>query len=148
VSSQLYEFAVMDSKGRIFIPARVRSVLNIREGMKFMVIADLEKHEVRLVPLADEKSEVIKLTVLMSDVVGALSKVVNTLAAAGVDLLITQSRTIKRGELAEWVAIADFSKSSVGVEGVVEKLSSLDVVRKVEWERLEFAAYRAQARGS
>lgn len=145
MGAQLYEFAVMDSKGRIFIPARVRAALGIREGMKFMVIADLERHEIKLVPLADEKSEIVKLTVLMSDVVGALSKTVSTLAAAGVDLLITQSRTIRRGELAEWVAIADFSKSSLSVENVVEKLSTLDVVRKVEWERLEFAAYRAQA---
>jgi AbrB family looped-hinge helix DNA binding protein len=145
VSSQLYEFAVMDSKGRIFIPARIRAVLNVREGMRFMVIADLERHEIRLVPLADAQSEVVKLTVLMKDVVGALSKVVDALAAAGVDLLITQSRTIRRGELAEWVAIADFSKSELSIEKVVERLSSLDVVKKVEWERLEFAAYRARS---
>jgi AbrB family looped-hinge helix DNA binding protein len=145
VSSQLYEFAVMDSKGRIFIPARIRAVLNVREGMRFMVIADLKRHEIRLVPLADAQSEVVKLTVLMKDVVGALSKVVDALAAAGVDLLITQSRTIRRGELAEWVAIADFSKSELSIEKVVERLSSLDVVKKVEWERLEFAAYRARS---
>jgi AbrB family looped-hinge helix DNA binding protein len=145
VSSQLYEFAVMDSKGRIFIPARIRAALNVREGMRFMVIADLERHEIRLVPLADAQSEVVKLTVLMKDVVGALSKVVDALAAAGVDLLITQSRTIRRGELAEWVAIADFSKSELSIEEVVERLSSLDVVKKVEWERLEFAAYRARS---
>jgi len=148
MAAQLYEFAVMDSKGRIFIPARIRAVLNIREGMKFMVIADLDRHEIRLVPLADAQSDVVKLTVLMKDVVGALSKVVDALAAAGVDLLITQSRTIRRGELAEWVAIADFSSSSLGVEGVVKKLSSLDVVKEVKWERLEFAAYKARARGS
>jgi hypothetical protein len=43
----------------------------------------------------------------------------------------THSRTIRRGELAEWVAIADFSKSTLGVEGVVEKLSSLDIVKKL-----------------
>jgi AbrB family looped-hinge helix DNA binding protein len=135
----------MDSKGRIFIPARIRAVLNVREGMRFMVIADLERHEIRLVPLADAQSEVVKLTVLMKDVVGALSKVVDALAAAGVDLLITQSRTIRRGELAEWVAIADFSKSELSIEKVVERLSSLDVVKKVEWERLEFAAYRARS---
>jgi len=145
VSSQLYEFAVMDSKGRIFIPARIRAVLNVREGMRFMVIADLERREIRLVPLADAQSEVVKLTVLMKDVVGALSKVVDALAAAGVDLLITQSRTIRRGELAEWVAVADFSKSELSIEKVVERLSSLDVVKKVEWERLEFAAYRARS---
>ena len=145
MSSQLYEFAVMDSKGRIFIPARIRALLNVREGMRFMVIADLERHEIRLVPLADAQSEVVKLTVLMKDVVGALSKVVDALAAAGVDLLITQSRTIRRGELAEWVAIADFSKSELSIEKVVERLSSLDVVKKVEWERLEFAAYRARS---
>jgi len=143
VSSQLYEFAVMDSKGRIFIPARIRALLNVCEGMRFMVIADLERHEIRLVPLADAQSEVVKLAVLMKDVVGALSKVVDALAAAGVDLLITQSRTIRRGELAEWVAIADFSKSELSIEKVVERLSSLDVVKKVERERLEFAAYRA-----
>jgi AbrB family looped-hinge helix DNA binding protein len=135
----------MDSKGRIFIPARIRAVLNVREGMRFMVIADLERREIRLVPLADAQSEVVKLTVLMKDVVGALSKVVDALAAAGVDLLITQSRTIRRGELAEWVAVADFSKSELSIEKVVERLSSLDVVKKVEWERLEFAAYRARS---
>jgi len=33
----------------------------------------------------------------------------------------------------------------LSIEKVVERLSSLDVVKKVEWERLEFAAYRARS---
>lgn len=147
MASLLYEFAAMDSKGRVFIPAKIRAALNIREGMKFMIIADLERHEIRLVPLADEKSEIVRLRVLMRDVVGALSKVLNALAAAGVDLLITQSRTIRRGELAEWVAVADLSGASLSARELAEELQKLSVVVKVEWERLEPLERRGEPGG-
>ncbi len=135
--AQAYEFVRMDSKGRIFVPSRIRSLLNLREGMSFMMIADAERHEIRLIPLADERAQIFRLTVLMDDVVGALSRVVGVVAEEGVDLLMTQSRTIRRGELAEWVAVADFSSVRSGVEGVVEKLRSLPIVKGVEVERLE-----------
>ena len=135
--AQAYEFVRMDSKGRIFVPSRIRSLLNLREGMSFMMIADAERHEIRLIPLADERAQIFRLTVLMDDVVGALSRVVGVVAEEGVDLLMTQSRTIRRGELAEWVAVADFSSVRSGVEGVVEKLRSLSIVKGVEVERLE-----------
>lgn len=134
--AQVYDFAQMDSKGRVFIPSKVRGLLNIREGMRFMVIADSTRYEIRLVPIANEKALLFKITLRMVDVVGSLSKVLDVVAREGVDLLLTQSRTIKRGELAEWVAIVDFSNVKSSVEETVQRLRELDVVKEVMLEKL------------
>lgn len=135
--AQAYEFVRMDSKGRIFMPSRIRALLNLREGMSFMLIADPEKCEIRLIPLADEKAQLFRITVLMADVIGALSIVLEVIASEGADLLMTQSRTIRRGELAEWVAVIDFSQSKSSVEKIIEKLRAVPVVKKASAEKLK-----------
>ncbi len=134
---QIYEFVIMDSKGRILIPSKIRSLLSLREGMKFMIVADTERNELRLIPIAEESARVYRLRVLMRDIVGALANVLQIVASFNVDLLLTQSRTIRRHEVAEWIAIVDLSTSRYDIEQLVDALKGLDVVHSVECERLD-----------
>ncbi len=134
---QVYEFAIMDSKGRILIPSKIRSLLGLREGMRFMIVADTERNELRLIPIAEESARVYRLRVVMRDIVGALAKVLQTVASFNVDLLLTQSRTIRRREVAEWIAIVDLSTSGYDIEQIVNTLKGLDVVHSVECEKLD-----------
>jgi len=129
---KLYEVVVVDSKSRIMIPSKVRDLLGLSSGSILMLIADTESREIKIIPLTDAESKVYQLRIVMADKLGALAKIAQTLANQGVDLLFTVSKTIRREEIAEWSIIADFSKSKVSEEKIVNTLKNLDIVREVE----------------
>ena len=95
---RMSELIRLDSKGRVLIPQSVREALGFREGMYLMLIADLDRGEVLLTPFADPEARLMEFRIRLTDVPGALARVANVLADANVDLLHTESRTIRRGE--------------------------------------------------
>ena len=107
---RLTELVRMDSKGRIIVPMTYRNSFDLREGMYLMLIADTETHEIKIIPFADPTARLVEIYVQLNDMPGALAKVATVLAEKNVDLLSTQSRTLHRGQTAEWNAIADISK--------------------------------------
>ena len=133
---QIYEFAVIDSKGRIVIPATIRKALNISDGMRIILIADLDNREIRIIPLADVYAEVYQLRIMMDDKPGVLAKVASILSENRVDLLLTESRTIKRGLSAEWNIIADFTECKIGADKLIDSIKKLDFVREVEVKKI------------
>jgi len=104
------EIVKIDSRGRITMPFSIRDSVRLSEGMYVMLIADLDKKEVRIVPFADPEAKLVELRITFTDAPGALAKAADVLARQGVDLLSSESRTLRRGESAEWVVIADVSK--------------------------------------
>lgn len=128
----IYELVIIDSRGRIVIPSRIRKILNISEGMYMMLIADPEKREVRITPLAEAYAKIYRIKIMMSDQPGVLAKVASLLADEGVDLFMSESRTIKRGVLAEWHVVADLSRCRDDVDKLIDKVRKLDFVRDVE----------------
>jgi len=104
------EIVRIDARGRVVMPSSIRDALGLREGMYVMLVADLERKDIRIVPFADPEAKLIEFQITLRDVPGALARVAAVLANNRVDLLSTESRTLKRGNSAEWYAIADVSK--------------------------------------
>lgn len=132
MSSNIYEFVVIDSKGRVVIPSRIRKVLNISDGMKVIMIADPDKREIKIIPLVDLHAKIYRLRIEMVDKPGVLAKIASLLAENNIDLLMTESRTIKRREIAEWNIVADFSNCSLSIQGLINIIEKLDFVRKID----------------
>jgi prephenate dehydratase len=109
-------------------------LIGIEKGMYVMINADAEKREILISPFADPKAKLAKFRIQMSDVPGSLAKIAKILADAGIDLLASESRTIKRGELAEWHVIADISKRTCEIEELKDKLIEEGGARSVEFE--------------
>ncbi len=107
---RMSEIVRIDARGRTVMPSSIRDALGLREGMYVMLVADLERKDIRIVPFADPEAELVELQITLRDAPGALARVAAVLANNKVDLLSTESRTLKRGESAEWYAIADVSK--------------------------------------
>ena len=129
---RMSELIRLDSKGRVLIPQSVREALGFREGMYLMLIADLDRGEVLLTPFADPEARLMEFRIKLTDVPGALARVANVLADANVDLLHTESRTIRRGEYAEWIAVADVSKCSVDMDVLKERILNEGKAQAVE----------------
>ena len=87
-----------------------------------MLVADLDRKEIRIVPFADPEAKLFELRVTFADIPGALARAATVLAKEGVDLLSTESRTLRRGESAEWVAIIDVSNCKLGSNELKRKL--------------------------
>jgi AbrB family looped-hinge helix DNA binding protein len=116
------EIVRIDSRGRITMPSSIREAMRFSEGIYVMLIADLDKKEIRIVPFADPEAKLVELSITFSDIPGALAKSANILADEGVDLLSSESRTLRRGKSAEWIVIADVSRCKCTLKELEDKI--------------------------
>ncbi|MEM0268697.1 MAG: ACT domain-containing protein [Candidatus Korarchaeum sp.] len=137
MSEEVYDFTTMDSKSRVTIPAKIRKLLGLSEGMKFIIIANTLRKEIKIIPIVELRANVYRLRIVMLDRPGVLARAASLLADENVDLLMTESRTIRRGELAEWVVMADLSNCKLDVSELVKRIRGLEFVRGVEVARLD-----------
>jgi bifunctional DNA-binding transcriptional regulator/antitoxin component of YhaV-PrlF toxin-antitoxin module len=123
-----FNIVKLDSKGRLLVPFHIREYLDLKDGAEFIVLNN-EKKELKILPLT--KGETAEIKILMSDSPGSLAKIVDKLSDMNVNILMSQSKTIERGELAEYHAIADISQCK-DVKKISNDVSHLKNVKKVE----------------
>jgi len=129
---RMSEIVRIDSRGRVTMPSSIRDATKLSEGMYVMLIAHLDKKEVRIVPFADPEAKLIEFRITFSDVPGALAKAADVLARQGVDLLSSESRTLRRGQSAEWVIIADVSRCECELEKLEHKIIDEGAAKEVK----------------
>lgn len=118
----------IDSKGRIIVPYHIRDYLGLQEGTE-LIITNNESKELRIFPLLKGTASI---DVLIADAPGSLAKVLDVVSKNRAEILMSISKTMERGKLAEWNAILDISKAKrKKLEGALKKLA---VVKKVRIE--------------
>ena len=130
---RMTEIVRIDSRGRITMPSSLREAMRLSEGMYVMLIADLDEKEVRIVPFADPEAKLVEFRISFSDMPGALAKAANILANQGVDLLSSESRTLRRGKSAEWVVVADVSRCKCKLEELEQKIVEEGAAKEVKF---------------
>ena len=130
---RMTEIVRVDSRGRITMPSSIREAVKLSEGMYVMLIADLDKKELRIAPFADPEAKLVELSITFSDSPGALAKAANTLATEGVDLLSSESRTLRRGKSAEWVVVADVSRCKCTLKELEQKIVAQGTAEEVNF---------------
>ena len=130
---RMTEIVRVDSRGRITMPSSIREAVKLSEGMYVMLIADLDKKELRIAPFADPEAKLFELSITFSDNPGALAKAANILAIEGVDLLSSESRTLRRGKSAEWIVVADVSRCKCTLKELEEKVVAQGTAEKVNF---------------
>ena len=130
MASNIKNFNVvkLDSKGRIILPFHIRDYLGLKEGIELLV-ANNEKKELKIFPLINGKSAEIRI--MIQDKPGSVTKLLSVLERCKVNILMSSSKTLEIGELAEWSAVIDLS-SNGDIKKIEKELKSLDVVKKVE----------------
>jgi len=129
---RMTEIVRIDSRGRITMPSHLREAVRLSEGMYVMLIAELDEKEVRIVPFADPEAKLVEFRIAFSDMPGALAKAANILAMMGVDLLSSESRTLRRGKSAEWVVVADVSRCKCKLEELEQKIIEGGAAKEVK----------------
>ena len=128
---RMTEIVRIDSRGRVTMPSSIRDAVRLSEGMYVILIADLDNKEVRIVPFADPEAKLVEFRIKFADVPGALAKAADALAKQGVDLLSSESRTLRRGESAEWIVIADVSRCKCKLEELERKVVEEGAVKEM-----------------
>lgn len=130
---RMTEIVRIDSRGRITMPSPIREAIRFSEGMYVLLIADLDKKVIRVVPFADPEAKLVEISITLSDIPGALAKSANILADEGVDLLSSESRTLRRGKTAEWIVIADVSRCKCSLTDLEAKIVTEGNVEEVKF---------------
>ncbi|PIU21367.1 MAG: hypothetical protein COT15_02710 [Candidatus Diapherotrites archaeon CG08_land_8_20_14_0_20_34_12] len=121
----------IDSKGRIMLPKSFRESLGIKTGENLCL--ELDKTNERLLLFPIEKTG-RKLLITLKDVSGSLSKVARILADNHVDLIYTESRSVKRKKEAVWIVVADFSNADLNK--IKKDLKKDKDIIKVSFEKM------------
>jgi len=127
------EIVRIDSRGRVTMPSSIRDAVKLSEGMYVILVADLDKREVRIVPFADPEAKLVEFQVSFADIPGALAKAADAIAKQGVDLLSSESRTLRRGESAEWIVIADVSRCKCKLKELEQKVVESGAAKEVKF---------------
>jgi AbrB family looped-hinge helix DNA binding protein len=117
----------LDSKGRIILPYHVREYMGLKEGVE-LLISNNEKKELRIFPLISGTAE---MRIVMTDIPGSLSKILTSIARSKIDILMSTSKTIEKGKLAEWNAIIDTTHCK-DTRKLESELKRMPVVKKLE----------------
>ncbi len=120
----------IDQKGRVLLPKHIRGFLKAEDGTEVVLIPDNESGHVKVVPLINDKT--MELRFVIKDFPGSLATVAETLAKSGIDIIMSESKTLMKGKFAEWDVIVDTSNYNDGVEKIREELLSNNIIKKME----------------
>jgi len=128
----------VDSKGRVTIPQVVREALDISEGRQLLAVADFDRKEIIITPITSKASALYEIRVELKDMPGILASFGEKMKELGLDQLIVRCSSIKRGELAECVSIAEpVDPSNFSPESVKRALENSGFVFFVSIKELE-----------
>jgi AbrB family looped-hinge helix DNA binding protein len=124
----------LDSKGRILIPAYIRSFLNVDEGTEIIILPDNEKSGARILPLVKDKTAELRIT--MADSPGSLAVIADILAKYNINVLMSKTRAVVKGKVAEWDMIVDTSKCNGKIERMRSNLLGSNLIKNMEIVRV------------
>jgi bifunctional DNA-binding transcriptional regulator/antitoxin component of YhaV-PrlF toxin-antitoxin module len=110
--------AKLDSKGRLLIPSHIRRFLNVDDGTEVIILPENDKAEARILPLVRDKTAEFRIT--MADSPGSLALIAEILAKYNINVLMSKSRSVVKGKVAQLDLIVDTS----GCNGKLEKMKS------------------------
>jgi len=118
----------VDSKGRILIPYNIRELHNIDESAEF-VIFSTHRGDIRLMPM--EKGKCADVKIVHMDDPSILAKITTIMAKNSIGIVMSQSKALERGYLAEWNALIDISRCK-SMKKFHEQISKMEMVRNIE----------------
>lgn len=121
----------IDERGRVLIPLFARNALSIGTETSLLLVVDQEQKNLVMTPIT-EKAKLASIKVLLQDIPGALAKAAQFMAEQGIDLVMSESRTLSRGRTAEWTAVADFSKTKLTPKKLAELIVKRGIATKAE----------------
>jgi len=120
----------LDTKGRMLIPIHIRKFLNVDDGTELILLEDRDKTQVRILPLIREKTAELRFR--LGDIPGSLAYIADTLANYNMNIIMSESKTLVKGTMAEWDVIVDTSESNGTLENFKKEVMQSGKIRDME----------------
>jgi len=120
----------LDSKGRVLLPIHIRKFLSIDDGTELIIVEDNDKQQVRILPLIKEKTAELRFS--LHDMPGSLAYIADTLATYNINIIMSESRTLVKGKMAEWDVIVDTSECNGSLEQFKKEMVESNKIKDVE----------------
>lgn len=119
---QKSEIVRINENGELKIPDDMRDSLGIVEGMHVMLKADFNARELKIIPFTTAEVDIVEFKITLADIPGALAKCAIFLSEHNINLMASEARTLQKGELAEWIVVADISTCKENIRDLCKKL--------------------------
>ena len=126
----------LDTRGRLVIPTEFRETLGIKEGDEVIMSLDTSSNTLTIAPIYGKQANLVKIEIEFGDTPGCLAKIAAKLAELNIDLIMSESRSSKRGQKARWDIIADISKCSCSVTQLKQKIVQSGLVESTSITRI------------
>lgn len=115
----------IDTKGRIIVPSHIRDYLGLKEGTE-LIVANNGNKELRIFPLLNGSTA--RISVTAAETPASLPKILDVLFKNKVEILVSMTKSIDRGKLLEWTAIADTSGcgNAKKLEGMLKRMKFVE----------------------
>jgi hypothetical protein len=92
------------------------------EGMYVMLRADVQNRQLHIIPFTTAEVNLVEFRITLGDKPGSLAKCATFLGDKEINLLASESKTVKEGKEAEWIVVADISKCKDNVREICKTL--------------------------
>ena len=100
----------------------MREELGMQEGTYAVIRLERNDRSIIINLFAGAKAKLVEMKFKIPDRPGALARVARTLSELNLDLMMSSSRTLKKGDAAEWIVIADVSQAGRSIEEIKTKI--------------------------
>ena len=121
----------LDTRGRLVIPNEFREPLGLKDGDEVLMNLDTTTNTISITPVYGKPADLVKIDIEFGDTPGCLAKIATKIATLKIDLIMSESRSSKRGQKARWDIIADISKSKISINTIKQKLMQSGLVESV-----------------
>ncbi|MFB0560879.1 MAG: ACT domain-containing protein [Candidatus Lokiarchaeia archaeon] len=130
-SARASQFTTMDSENRITLPEKLCEMLDIKEGTRFLVIADKSKSKIVLYPIILGEEKFAELHMKLKNLPGVLGEVATELGKMKINI---ESTVVPPSfeEISDFYAIINCTECKIPIVEVEEKLRKLENTIEVE----------------
>jgi AbrB family looped-hinge helix DNA binding protein len=118
----------VDSKGRVLIPAGIRSGMDIDEGTRIIMVPDGNNGHLRMTPIVKSRTAEVKLRL---EALSSMAAVAEALSTNSFSVILSESRRVD-DRLTEWKMLVDMSGRNDGVGLLRDLISRVDGVKTVD----------------
>lgn len=125
------QFSTIDSEYRIKLPEKVCEMLDIKEGTRFLIIADKSKTKIILYPIILGEEKFAELYMKLRNIPGVLGVVATELGKMNINI---ESTVVPPSfeEISDFYAIINFTECKTPIVEVEKKLRKLKNTIEVE----------------
>ncbi|MBD3191383.1 MAG: ACT domain-containing protein [Candidatus Heimdallarchaeota archaeon] len=124
------EIVRLKKEGQINLPERFLKNLELKEEMFVMLRADFTQREIQIIPFFTADAKLVEFQITLADKPGSLAKTATFLGEHNINLIASEARVIRQGEIAEWKVIADISDCKEDTKKLCQQIVEKGVAKK------------------